>query len=74
MGNRNKVRRNVRTLQEIAVKILRRTECLKHSGCVSSENSRLDSKSIFCVCVLNRLIQDDLDHGASKELKNPHPE
>ena len=28
----------------------------------------------FCVSLLNRLIQDHLDHGASKELKNPRPE
>ena len=34
-------------------------------------------KTGFCVSLLNRLIQDNSDHGASKQskdLKNPHPE
>ena len=31
----------------------------------------LKSKNGFCVSFLNRLIQDHLNHGASKELKNP---
>ena len=34
----------------------------------------LKSKNGFCVSFLNRIIQDHLDHAASKELKNPRPE
>ena len=30
----------------------------------------LKSKTGFCISLLNRLIQDHLDHGASKEAKN----
>ena len=33
----------------------------------------LKSKNGFCVCLLNRLIQDNSDNGASKEPKNPCP-
>ena len=46
-------------------------------GCVSLKKSKIgflnpkESENRFCVSLLNRLIQDLLDHGASKEPKNP---
>ena len=36
-------------------------------GCVSLRKS----KTVFCISLLNRLIQDHWDHGVSKEPKNP---
>ena len=45
-------------------------------GAFLQENLRLDSyiRNGFCVSLLNRSIQDPLDHYASKEPKNPCPE
>ena len=50
-----------------------------HLGCVSLMKSKIgflnpkESENGFCVSLLNRLIQDLSDHGASKEPKNPFP-
>jgi len=47
-------------------------------GCVSLRKSKIgflnlkESENGFCVSLLNRSIQDPWDHGALKELKNPH--
>ena len=46
-------------------------------GCVSLRKSKIgflnpkESENGFCVSLLNRLIQDLSDHGASKEPTNP---
>jgi len=43
-------------------------------GCFSLKKTQdwiLKSINGFCVSLLNRLIQDHPDHGASKEWKNP---
>ena len=40
---------------------------------IGYEVGKLKSKNGLCVSFLNRLIQDHLDHNASKELKNPRP-
>ena len=49
-------------------------------GCDSLRKSKIgflnpkESENEFCVSLLNRSIQDLLDHAASKEPKNPLPE
>ena len=48
--------------------------------CVSLRKSKIrflnldKSENGFCVSLVNGLIQDHSDHGASKEPKNPCPE
>ena len=51
-----------------------------HLGLISLRKSKIgllnpkESENGFCASLLNRSIQDLLDHGASKEPKNPLPE
>ena len=50
-----------------------------HLGLISLRKSKIgllnpkESENGFCASLLNRSIQDLLDHGASKEPKNPLP-